>query len=117
MAVRKGSTNIQLRKLISDLRKSKKPIWKRIAEDLEKPRRIRRSVNLSRINRYSKEGETVVVPGKVLGDGILEKKVKIAAFQFSQSAKEKITGNGSSFMSISELLKNNPEGKGVRILG
>jgi len=115
--VKRGSTNIHLRKLISDLHKHKKPIWKRVAEDLEKPRRIRRVVNLSRINRYSKDGETIIVPGKVLGDGILEKKVDIAAFQFSQSAVEKIKSAGGNVLSISELLKKNPEGKGVKLPG
>jgi large subunit ribosomal protein L18e len=115
--VKRGSTNIHLRKLISDLRKQSKPIWKRVAEDLEKSRRNRRVVNLSRINRYSKEGEVVVVPGKVLGDGVLEKKLDIAAFQFSQSAIEKIKNAGGNAMTIKELLEKNPEGKGVKLLG
>jgi len=39
---------------------------------------------------YRKEGETVVVPGKVLNVGELTKKVEVAAFSFSQSAEEKI---------------------------
>ncbi len=115
--MKKGSTNIHLRKLISELNKQKKPIWKRVAKDLEKPRRIRRIVNLSRINRYAKDGETVIVPGKVLGDGVLEKKVEIAAFQFSQSAKSKIESVGGTVLSIQELLKKNPEAKGVKLLG
>ena len=88
--MKKGSTNINLRKLISSLSKSKKPIWKRIANDLEKSRRNRRVVNLSRINRYSNEGEVVIVPGKVLGDGLIENKLEIAALQFSDAAKLKI---------------------------
>ncbi|MCD6547218.1 MAG: 50S ribosomal protein L18e [Nanoarchaeota archaeon] len=115
--MKRGPTNIQLIKLINELKKLKKPIWKRVASDLERPRRIRRIVNLSRINRYTKDGDVVVVPGKVLGDGILEKKIEIAAFQFSQSAKEKIKLSGSSAISIQELIKKNPEGKGVKIIG
>ena len=115
--MKKGSTNIHLRKLVSDLRKNEKAIWKRIAKDLEKPRRIRRIVNLSRINRYANEGETIIVPGKVLGDGIIEKKVEVAAFNFSQSAIEKIKSAGGSVSTIRELLDKNPEAKGVRLLG
>lgn len=115
--MKKGSTNIHLRKLVSDLHKNKKPIWKRIANDLERPRRIRRIVNLSRINRYANEGETIVVPGKVLGDGIIEKKVEVAAFNFSQSAIEKIKNAGGNVLTIKELLDKNPEAKGVKLLG
>lgn len=115
--MKKGSTNINLRKLISELNKSKKDIWKRVADDLEKSRRSRRTVNLSRINRYSKEGEIVVVPGKVLADGSIEKKVSIAAFHFSAAAKSKIENAGGKAMSIQELLSTNPEAKGVKILG
>ena len=115
--MKKGSTNINLKKLISELNKQNKPIWKRIAKDLEKPRRIRRVVNLSRLNRYTKNGEIAVVPGKVLSDGVLEKKIEVAAFNFSQQAIDKIKNSGSSVLSIKELLKKNPEAKGVRIIG
>ena len=83
---RTGPTDINLRKLISTLKKTKKPIWKRVASDLAKPRRIRRSVNISRIERYCKSGENIVVPGKVLGSGTLTKKLTIGALSFSKSA-------------------------------
>lgn len=115
--MKRQKTNKNLKKLISDLKKQKKDIWKRTASDLEKPRRIRRLVNLSRINRYTKEGEIALVPGKVLGDGIIEKKIDIAAFIFSDSAKEKIKAAGGSALSISELFKKNPDAKGVRLIG
>jgi len=111
------TSDINLRKLISSLRKMKKGVWKRVASDLERPRRIRRLVNLSRINRYTQEGETALVPGKVLGDGALEKKVNVAAFHFSNSAKEKIKAAGGSAWSIQELAEKNPEAKGVRLIG
>lgn len=115
--VRKGPTNINLKRLISKLRKQKKPIWKRIADDLERPARIRRVVNISRINRYAKDGETVVVPGKVLGDGIIEKKITVAAFKFSKTAREKIEKAGGLAISIEEILEKNPDGRKVRIIG
>ncbi|MEK6904147.1 MAG: 50S ribosomal protein L18e [Nanoarchaeota archaeon] len=115
--VRTGPTNENLRGLIVSLRqvsrKLKIPLWMRIAEELERPTRARRSVNIHRIEKYAKDGETVIVPGKVLGTGDLTKKVKVAAFRFSGSAKSKI----KSAMSIEQLLKENPKGKGVRIIG
>jgi large subunit ribosomal protein L18e len=110
-------TNIQLKKLVALLHKQKKDIWKRIAKDLLKPTRQQRSVNLSKINRFFKEGETIIVPGKVLSDGFLEKKAHVAAFKFSHAAIEKVKKAGGATMTIEELLKKNPEAKGVRIIG
>ena len=117
---RTGPTNQQLRKLVDDLRdlasKDNTKIWTRIANDLEKSTRNRRVVNLSRINRFVKENESIIVPGKVLGSGILDHKVTVAAFNFSKSAVEKINKNGSC-LSIKELIEKNPTGKGIRIIG
>jgi len=109
-------TNIVLRKTLDELKKTKSPFWKRVYELLSRPTRKRVVVNLSKINRYAKEGEIVVVPGKVLGSGDLEKKVMIAAFAFSYSALEKIQQSGSEALHISELVKRNPEGKGLKII-
>jgi len=114
---KKGTTNLNLKKVIDDLKKSKTPLWKRVAKDLSKARRQRISVNLSRINRNSKEGDTIVVPGKVLGDGELKHKLTIAAYWFSSKAENKIKEAGSKAILIPELFRNNPKGKGVKLLG
>jgi len=90
---------------------------KAVARELSRSRKNRREVNIWRINKHTKKGETVVVPGKVLGDGSLDHKLEIAAFKFTQSAKEKIKKAGGKFMSISELIKKNPKGSNVRIIG
>ena len=108
-----------LLKLIADLKQKaieeKAKIWKRIASDLEKSSRKRRIVNLSRINRFTKANENVVVPGKVLGAGSLDHAVNIAAFNFSDQAKQKIIANKGKCLTISELMQQKP--KAVRILG
>jgi large subunit ribosomal protein L18e len=113
---RTGSDNPHLTKLIHDLKKlsldQKVKIWKRIAEDLERPTRIRREVNLMDLNRHTKANETVIVPGKVLANGELNHKLKVAAFRFSEKAKEKLES-----MTIRQLMESNPKGKGVRIIG
>lgn len=114
-------TNPKLQELIRELNKKsieeKVKIWKRVASDIKKSTRQRRIVNLSRINRYAKENETIIVPGKVLGSGALEHKVKIAAYSFSNSAEEKIKEAGAEAMSIEELMNKNSKGKNVRIIG
>ncbi len=121
MAKRTGSTNIQLRSLIGELRAQasaqKVPLWRRIADDLERPSRQRRHVNLYHIAKHCKENESVIVPGKVLGTGEIPHKVNVAAFTFSQSAKEKIADAKGECLTIKELLAKNPKAKDLRIIG
>jgi len=117
---RKGPTNPYLKKLVEELRKKSfeldAPIWKTIAKKLEKSRRKRVEVNLSDIERNTKENDTVIVPGIVLASGELTKPVKIAAWRFSESAKKKIEKSKSKCLTIEELVKENPKGSGVKIL-
>ena len=121
MSKRTGTTNPILMNLIQELKKNSNEqsinLWKRIANDLEKPTRQRRVVNLSSISRHTKENEIIVVPGKVLGSGDLEHKVTISAFQFSDGAKEKLEKAGAKIVPLLELSKENPSGKGIRIIG
>jgi len=120
MAKRTGQTSERLRKLIINLRKTavkeKVNLWKAVKKELEKSTRQRRNVNIDRIERFSKEGEISLVPGKVLSDGELTKKINIAAYSFSKAAKEKINKIGKA-MTIEELIEKNPKGKNVRIIG
>lgn len=113
-------TNEYLRNLIEELNdlasKENVKLWKRIAKDLEKSSRRRRIVNIYKIDKYTKEDETAVIPGKVLSIGELKKKVKVAAFQFSDEAKEKINAVGKA-ITINDLIKENPKGKKIRIIG
>lgn len=110
-----------MKQLIQELRKEstsqKANIWKRIANDLSKPARQRRIVNVSNLNRHTQKDETIVVPGKVLGSGSLNHSITIAAFSFSDSAKKIITDAKGKCLTIQELLKTNPQGKNVRIIG
>jgi large subunit ribosomal protein L18e len=113
--------NQQLESLISELKKTAiqndAAIWKRVATDLEGPTSSRAAVNLSKIDKYSRDGEIVVVPGKILSMGTLTKKITIAAYTFSHTAMEKIKACGSKAISINELAQKNPKGQKVRILG
>ena len=118
--MRIGPTNEYLVALIKLLKKAsfenKVNIWKTIALELERSTRQRREVNLDRINRVCDENETIIVPGKVLATGELDKKVTVAAFRFSEAALGKINKKGKA-ISIEELLKINPKGSKVRIIG
>lgn len=120
MAKRTGPSNKNLVKLIEELkvlsRKENVKLWGRIAKELEKPTRKRRSANIFKIDKFTKEGEIAIVPGKVLSLGNLTKKLTVSAFQFSNIAREKINKVGNA-ISIKELMEKNPKGKKVRIIG
>jgi large subunit ribosomal protein L18e len=113
--------NPQLQELIIELKKASiqndAPVWKRIATILEGSTQRRPVVNLSKIEKYARDEEIILVPGKVLSMGILTKKITIAAHTFSHSAVEKIKASGSKAITLHELLKKNPDGSKVRILG
>lgn len=113
----KSKNNPVLNSLVDDLIKEKRPIWKRLAKELSRSRRMRVEVNLSKIDHYGQEGATIIVPGIVLGSGTISKKgMTVAAFRFSASAKKLIREAQGNVLTIENLKKSNPEGKGVMIL-
>jgi large subunit ribosomal protein L18e len=109
------STNPILLETIETLQEQDSSVWNSVAENLGKVNRKRAEVNLSTIERVAEDGETVVVPGKVLGSGHLTKDVTVAAFKASNSAKKQIQDEGE-FMFIQDLVEENPEGEEVRIV-
>ncbi len=114
-----SKTNPRLNSLIADLksaaRSSESDVWHDIADRLEKPRSTHAEVNLGRIERYAQESETVVVPGKVLGSGVLTKEVDVAAVDFSGTARTKIEQVGDT-MNVEEAIEQNPDGSNVRVI-
>ena len=118
--MKKINKNKQLMELLQLLKKTaienNAAVWKRVASDLEKPMRKRRVVNIYKIEKYAKDNGVVVVPGKVLGTGDLNKKVTVAAYNFSDEAYKKIKEKGNP-ISIKELLEKNPQGKKIKLMG
>jgi len=108
-------TNPVLLETIELLEEQEAAIWNDVAENLGKVNRKRPEVNLSQIERVAEDGETVVVPGKVLGSGRLTKEVNVAAFKVSRGAREEIEENGE-FMFIRDLVDENPEGTELRVV-
>jgi large subunit ribosomal protein L18e len=113
-------TNPRIIKLIDDLKaKSREQnvgIWRDIALRLDKPTKHFAEINLSKISRYSKDNEIVIVPGKVLGTGDIDHPVTVAALNFSMTAEQLIANAQGKCLSIEQLMETNPTGKGVRIL-
>ncbi|QGA80922.1 50S ribosomal protein L18e [Candidatus Nanohalobium constans] len=109
------TSNPVLLETIEMLQEQDAPVWSSVAENLGKVNRRRAEVNLSDIERVAEDGETIVVPGKVLGSGYLNKEVNVAAFKASNSAKNQISEEGE-FMFIQDLVEENPEGENVRVV-
>ena len=105
-------TNSELKVLVDALKKSK--FWVEVAYYLTRPTRDMVEVNLDKLSKNTKEGEIVVVPGKVLANGEMKHKVTLGALMISRTAEEKM--KGSKIMTIKEMLESNKDGKGVKIV-
>ena len=82
--------------------------WARVAEILSGPRKNRINLNLEEINKKVEEEKIIVIPGKVLSQGSVNKKIKIIALNFSDKAKEKLLKSNCEVSSIVEEIKKNP---------
>jgi len=107
-------TNTELVETI--LAAKKKEAWKPVAEILSFPRRKRMNLNLQEINEKTKDGEHVVIAGKILSQGELNKKIKITAMSISEKAKEKLLKSKIEINDMLNEIKKNPSAKGIRVL-
>lgn len=106
--------------LVETIRSAKKTnteFWLKIASILSGPRRMQRIVSLDDLDKNAKEGDSIVIPGKVLSQGELNKKIAVIAFNFSEKAKEKILKTKSRCINIFEEIKKNPNANGLRMIG
>ena len=110
-AANKG--NPAMKSLVDALKKQNK-FWLEAAYYLTKPSRQMVSISVGKLSQLTKEGDIVLVPGKVLSDGEIGHKITIAAHAFSEKAIKKL--KGSKVMGIDEMLKTNKEGKGVKLI-
>lgn len=94
----------------------KKEGWDRVAHLASAPRRKKIEKNLSEIDKMAHEGDTIVVPGKVLGGGEVKKKIRVCAFMFSQEAVRKLKEMKCEIVSLEDELKKNPRHQGVVVL-
>ncbi len=110
----KKKTSKKLVETIINLKKNDK--WLDVARILSGSRKNMVNFNLEKINNKTNEGEIVIIPGKVLSQGEIDKKIKIIALGFSKKAEEKLSKSKIKFSSINEEIKINPTAKGIKIL-
>ena len=80
-------------------------LWKKVHYELDVPTRIRATVNLYKINKLTKDGANVIIPGKVLSVGSIDHKVNIAAISYSDAARKALIASGSNIVGIKEMMK------------
>lgn len=105
-----------IRTLKTASKKNGRALWRRLAEELDKPKRRRIAMNLSRINRHTEAGDVVAVPGKVLASGSLTHPITIAAHSFSERAREKISFADGRAISLAELIDEGISPSKIRVL-
>ena len=98
-------------------KKNKAPIWLKLAEMALKPSKTKRVVNLGQIDRHVSDNDIVIVPGKVLGTGNISHKITLCSFSISTTGAKKVLQSGGKIIGVSQMIKNNPTGKGVKIIG
>ena len=112
--------NPELRHALVELRRAAQshqaPVWGDVALKLARPRHQVDPVNVGHLERLTAPNDVVVVPGKLLASGTLSKPLTVAAFHFSEGARQKIHGAGGKAIPLHELLKARPDGSGVRIV-
>ena len=89
-------------------------LWKRIYRLVEVPARKRRSINISKLEITTKEGENVIVPGKVLSNGKISHRINIAAMEFSDSALKSLKDANCNVVSIKDMVSD--KSRSVRVI-
>ncbi len=98
-------------------RKNEAPLWRSIANRLEGSSRNWPSVNVSKLEYNINKNGKAIIPGKLMGTGIVTKKITVAAYSFTDSAKEKILSAGGKCLTYNEMIKATPKGTDVMVIG
>ena len=114
-------SNSTLVKTIADLkeasRKNEAPLWRSIATRLEGPARNWPSVNVSKLEYNIDKNGKAIIPGKLMGTGMITKKMTVAAYSFTPSARDKIQSAGGKCLTYNELIKSVPKGTNIVVIG
>ena len=104
--------NISLAETIIKIKKKNPEIAKILARPVKKSLRV----NLKSIEEKSGDFKNILVPGKILSEGNIFKKIKVVALDASNRAKEKMEKNSVSFVELTKEIEKNPELKDLKII-
>lgn len=94
----------------------KQKAWRPLAQKIAGPTRAHAAINLDHLDKKTKEGDTIVVPGKVLGTGEVTKRFRVCALSFSKVALEKLKVAHVETVTILEEIKKNAKAEGIKIV-
>lgn len=100
--------------LIATIELAKKNNLLVLAKKLAGPTRLQLRLNLDKIDEL-KENKILVV-GKVLGQGEINRKISISALGFSEQARDKLKKANCEIKTIKQEIKDNPELTGVKVI-
>ena len=106
----KRKTNSEL---VETIELAKKNNLLELAKKLSQPTRLQSKINVGELN--DSKGSKILVVGKVLSKGEINKKISVVALSFSESAKNKLKKAGCEFKTIKEHLKKNKKIEGEEI--
>lgn len=83
-----------------------------LASEISMPARQLAAVNLTKINEA--KADVIIVPGKVLSNGDMDKKKTVYALGFSEKAKEKLKKAGCKYDKLINVLKELKKGEKIK---
>lgn len=110
----KKKTNTEL---VETIFLAKKNNHLKLANKLSGSTRKQLRINVGELNEIGEKNENnILVPGKILGEGEIKKKITISALSFSEQARDKLKKAGCEIRTINQEIEHNPTLKGVKIL-
>jgi len=85
-----------------------------LAKRLSGPKRLYSKINLSELEKVKED--KILVVGKVLGQGEIDRKIKVSALGFSEQAKDKLKKAECEVKTIKQEIEKNPKLEGVKII-
>ena len=95
--------------LVETIELAKKNNLLDLAKKLSKPTRLQSKVSIEKLSKLKED--KIIVIGKVLSQGEIEKKIEVAALGFSEQAKIKLNKAGCKMMTIKQAIKDKFDGK------
>ena len=92
-------------------------VWLDASRHLSKSRSRKPTVNVGKIDRVTAKDSVILVPGKVLGSGVLSHPVVVGAYSYTATARRKIVEAGGEALTIPKFLERFPSGAGVTLIG
>ncbi|MDG7034623.1 MAG: 50S ribosomal protein L18e [Nitrososphaerota archaeon] len=112
-----GHGEDELKSLKDAYRKTKRSIWNDLYRRIKHSSRSEFTrINTSKLNRVAPEGAFIVVPGKVLGTGNIDKKITVGALAYSKAARARIEDAGGKAMTFSEFVASYSNKGGIMVV-